>query len=382
MSTTVLILSSATGGGHEARAKAFQQWLQTLYGETVNTCIAHPMEEGDGYIGQLGVGFYNLIQRRMPWFHHIYYHIIEAVGYGNSISVRLSRRYRHLLETLRPDIIISVHDCLNRGYFQIAKKFLPNVRCITYCEEHAGGYGFSRHWLCRYADVIFTRTRQAADWVMHKGMPAERVYLSGHLFPPAFQHSLPEPEAMRHALGLEKQRFTILLATGGAGANNHRQLLKALEPLGSRIQVIALCGNNHKVRNALQRHYHTAGTLPVALLGHSTQMHQLIHASSVIVARAGSITAEATRLRCPMILNGMGGWMPQELPTVRYYQQFGAAALMQRTSQLPQLVRQWLDQPQLWQQQKQALAYADPGGNPKTIIQALFDHNRYNGSAC
>ncbi len=52
-------------------------------------------------------------------------------------------------------------------------------------------------------------------------------------------------------LGLDPERFTVFLATGGNGANNHFALLPALLKHADRIQAIIICGKNKETYNEL-----------------------------------------------------------------------------------------------------------------------------------
>ena len=72
----LLIMSSSTGGGHDMRANALAElWSQE--GGAVRIC--RPMEDGTFVYG-LGVWFYNFIQLRMPWFHQVYFRVLENMN--------------------------------------------------------------------------------------------------------------------------------------------------------------------------------------------------------------------------------------------------------------------------------------------------------------
>ncbi|HRP06694.1 MAG TPA: glycosyltransferase, partial [Opitutaceae bacterium] len=131
----ILVLTSSTGGGHDARAEAMAEWCFQLYRHGVDVRIEQMLERSS-VINRGGVNLYNWIQRRLPMLHGIYYSIIELLAILNRRTVSLGRGYYvKVLREYRPHLIFSVHDCLNRGYFQVARKELgtDNVRCVTYC---------------------------------------------------------------------------------------------------------------------------------------------------------------------------------------------------------------------------------------------------------
>ena len=130
----ILVLTSSTGGGHDARAVAFSKWVKRLYGWSVEVRIEAMLEDSSP-LNRFGVWFYNFIQKHAPWLHHPYYLMIEGLRFLNGRTVWLGNRYyTQVLENYRPHLVFSVHDCLNRGYFQTARRVLgpDRVRCATY----------------------------------------------------------------------------------------------------------------------------------------------------------------------------------------------------------------------------------------------------------
>ena len=111
----VLVLTSRTGGGHDARAEAFRDWVSKIYGSDVKVRIDHTLEDSSKW-NRLGVELYNTIQKNHPFFHHIYYHIGEFFGLFQHRKVPVGLPYYdQLIREYQPDVIFSVHSMLNRG---------------------------------------------------------------------------------------------------------------------------------------------------------------------------------------------------------------------------------------------------------------------------
>ena len=139
----ILVLTSSTGGGHDARAEAFAEWCFLLYRHEVDVRIEQMLEKSS-VINRAGVNFYNKIQTSAPWVHKAFYAFIELQSILNKDTVSLGRGYyTDVIREYRPHLVLSVHDCLNRGYFQLARRLLgpDNVMCATYCGEFSGGWG-------------------------------------------------------------------------------------------------------------------------------------------------------------------------------------------------------------------------------------------------
>ena len=117
-----------------------------------------------------------------------------------------------------------------------------------------------------------------------------------------------QEEFRAKVLGLEGNRFTLLLAAASSGANHHRKLLDVLKGLSDRLQAIVICGKDEGVYRFLKRWKARNPDFPLFLEGYSNQVPKLIQASNAVVTRPGSNTsAEALYFGCPLIFNGIGG---------------------------------------------------------------------------
>ena len=79
----------------------------------------------------------------------------------------------------------------NHGYFEAARAFLgrDRVRCVTYCGELAGGYGFSRNWVNPEADLFIGPVAETCEAAIALGMPKEKTKVGGFLLRPEFYRS-------------------------------------------------------------------------------------------------------------------------------------------------------------------------------------------------
>jgi processive 1,2-diacylglycerol beta-glucosyltransferase len=371
----LLVLTSATGAGHDTHALATAAWCGRVFGrfdDRVQVTIAHALEDSHAFY-RGAVGFYNLIQRRAPWFHHAYYNVIELLDLINPGTVGLGRAYYvQLLRKLRPHAVLSVHDCLNRGYFELAREVVPGVKCATYCPEFQGGYGFSRNWVNPRGDFYFGRTEETAREAQRRG--AAQSFAVGHWAPPSFYETTDaDAEKLRAELQLDPGRFTLLLSTGGSGAQNHRALLRALAPLQSRLQVVALCGHDEQARSQLETWAARGASPSVRCLGFTDRMPALLRLASAVVARAGATTAgEALLCGCPVIFNGLGGMMPQELPTWRWFQARGLGVAAFTAGGVRDKVVRWLERPDELAAVRERVARLRDAASPQVPLEKLL----------
>jgi processive 1,2-diacylglycerol beta-glucosyltransferase len=345
----ILVLTSSTGGGHDARAQAFAQWCFVLYRHSVDVRIEQMLEKSS-VVNRSGVQLYNWIQMRLPFLHNVFYAAVELLSFLNRSGVSIGRAYyREVLESYQPHLVLSVHDCLNRGYFQYAREVLgaEAVRCATYCGEFSGGWGYSRNWLEPSVDMFISRTPTARDYAVKCGMPPDKTRVRGHLMrPQAMLEFLSDKERARfrvRELGLKPDRFTVFLATGGNGANNHFALLPALLKHADRLQVIAICGRNNETYNALMHWRTNHPQLALFVDGYTDEMHLLVQVSDVIVTRGGTTTcAKALHYGCPIVFNGFGGIMPQEKLTWKFFRNGARSHKVENGQEFVALIDEWM----------------------------------------
>lgn len=374
----ILVLTSSTGGGHDARAEAFAEWCFQLYRHDVEVRIEQMLEKSS-FVNRAGVRLYNRIQRSAPWVHKAFYAIVEVLSVLNTRNVTFGQRYYlEVLKSYRPHLIFSVHDCLNRGYFPLARKVLgaDRVRCATYCGEFSGGWGYSRNWIEPSVDLYFSRTPTAHDFAVKSGIPAERARVRGSLMLPRAHMEVFTGEDRRmflvKKLGLNPDLFTVFLATGGNGAHNHFDLLPELLRHGEHVQAIVICGRNKQAYNDLLQWRATHPGFNCYIEGYSEIVHLLMQASDVIVTRGGTTTcAKALHFRCPIVFNAFGGVMPQEQLTWKFFRNGAGCHKVENASEFGALVDRWVAEPAAYQLDREHFLQLRYEEDPTVIIDEL-----------
>ena len=371
-----LILTSSTGTGHNMRADSLRQWATQVYGDKVEVRI-HPVLENTHGLYRFGVELYNVIQRHAPRLHHLYFNYLEIAGMHRRGTKILGREtFTQFVRDWCPDRIISVHAHTNHGFFDLARLALPEVppRCLTYCGELFGGYGFSRHWANPRADGFIGATPEVCAAARAVGTPEHRVLFGGFLLREHFYASEAELEAAAAAkatkLGLNRSAFTVILSSGLAGANNHLPILRALADSGQKLQVIALCSSNQTVRREIETFAAAHPALTIRALNHTEKIPALLRLASVIVARPGTgATSEAILMGTPLIHNGIGGVMPQELITVQYCREHGCARFGGSPRAVAREILDLLAHPETLVQLRARLLASRPHGHPEQIVR-------------
>ncbi|MEI8088666.1 MAG: glycosyltransferase [Opitutaceae bacterium] len=376
----ILILTSSTGGGHDARAEAFAEWCFQLYRHEVDVRIEQMLEKSS-VVNRAGVGFYNRIQKAAPWLHTAFYTFVELLSYINSRDVTFGRSYFiSVLGEYQPHLILSVHDCLNRGYFQLARETLGanRVRCVTYCGEFSGGWGYSRNWIEPTVDLYFSRTPTARDFAVKSGIAPEKSRVRGNLMlPRALLETVTPAERGNFRvkrLGLRPDLFTVFLATGGNGANQHLELLPTLVKYADRVQAIVICGKNKQSYNELVHWRANNPGFNCYLEGYSEVVHLLMQASDAIVTRGGTTTcAKALHFRCPIIFNAFQGIMPQEELTWKFFRNGAASNKIESAADFARIIDTWMADPSTYARVKENFLKLRYDEDPTLLIDEIVE---------
>ena len=374
----ILVLTSSTGGGHDARAEAFAEWCFQLYRHDVDVRIEQMLEKSS-VVNRNGVRLYNRLQRSAPWVHKLFYAVVELLSYLNRRDVTFGAAYYlSVLREYRPHLIFSVHDLLNRGYFQLARQVLgpAKVRCATYCSEFSGGWGYSRNWIEPSVDLYMSRTPTASDYAVKCGIAPERARVRGYLMRPRSHLEVLGPAERRtyrqETLGLDPDRFTVFLATGGNGANNHAALLPVLLRHAERLQAILICGRNKETYHQLIHWRAEHPEFSCCIEGFSEDVHLLMQASDAIVTRGGTTTcAKALHFRCPIIFNAFGGIMPQEQLTWKFFRNGGASQKIENVADFTRIIDAWMADPACYPRAREQFLSLRYEEDPTVLVDEL-----------
>jgi processive 1,2-diacylglycerol beta-glucosyltransferase len=118
---------------------------------------------------------------------------------------------------------------------------------------------------------------------------------------PAFSQKLDRAECARE-LGINPDKTTLLLTTGGAGIAGGEEMIERLLALPGDFQIIALAGRNgHLLAN--YRRLAVANASRLFPLGFTTTIERIMACADLAVTKPGGLTvAECLAVGLPMVL--------------------------------------------------------------------------------
>ncbi len=298
----ILFAISDTGGGHRSGAQALHAaLLQHPRGHDIDyDTIDLITATGLPLLRKAPELYDQLSTRWLPLFN-LFFQLTNGRRRVDTIAqfayLTAQRNIKRTLDEFKPDLVVSVHPIANRFIGHARATYNMPFRFMTVVTDLVS---LHTSWGDPDADLCIAPTQEGAQVLLHQGMPAEKVLFAGFPVHPKFTACTLTTDDARHVLGIDRQRFTVLLTAGGVGSGRLRELVVALHQAYSDVQLLVVTGRNATLRSELQRL-----SLPshVRIYGFVDNMEQLMAASDVVVTKAGPGTLmEALVMRRPVVI--------------------------------------------------------------------------------
>lgn len=307
VSTPLLFLIADTGGGHRASANAVARYLREYHEGDYDITIVDPFAQAAPRAIGGAANLYGPIIQNARWVWGGIYHATNSRLAVGALRRSVLRTVRpglvELIESTRPAAVVSFHPLLNHVAVEVVRRAgvhrAPVITVITdLVDVHAA-------WACRDVDAVVTPSPGGLDRCRRAGIPAGRVFSIGLPVDPSFAQPPPtdsERRGLREQLGLDPGRFCTLVCSGADGSGGIDRRARAIVSAGLDIELVVICGRNHKVFERLQGLRHRDGR-PVQVHGFVRNMADFMHAADIVVSKAGPGTiAEALCCGVPLLL--------------------------------------------------------------------------------
>jgi UDP-N-acetylglucosamine:LPS N-acetylglucosamine transferase len=370
----ILIISSDTGGGHRSAAAAIVAGIgKFLDSESYAIRVVRAVEESHHLADKL-VRLYNWILRNRQHWMKYYYWIINRIRPDTRqfFHKRCVGYVRNLFERWCPHIVVSVHPLTQHIFGRVLKELnlagrVPLVSVVT-----DPCYGFWRGWACDAVTLYLVASEDARRQLIDYGVAPERIKISGMPVHPKFAYPGEEAaQAARRALGLDPEKFTVFVNAGWIGGGNIPQIFRELVRGELDVQAIFLAGKNEDLRVAAES-MAVEAAFPVKVIGYSDEIEQLMSAANVMISKLGGLTTfEALACRVPIIADVITDPMPQEAGTAKLIAQRGAGVMLNRASDVVNVVRRMMEDEVHYSRMRAATANLALPNSTRYIVEEI-----------
>ena len=369
----LLIAYTTAGAGHRRAAEALAQAAEGLPGievECVDVLAFVPPWFGQGYPST-----YLFLIRRLPRLWRIGYRMLDTAAVYRAVqplrrawNAWAARAFARHVQARNPDCVMVTHflpsDVCN-SMKRSGALHAPLVVVVTDLHPH-------RLWLTPRAEAMVTAVPQSAEALEARGVASSRIRVLGIPVAPGFAER-PDPVQARQALGLQPDRLTVLVTSGGTTVGRFEETVESLialeQTFPGRLQLVVVCGQDGWARRRLE--VRASGTsMPVRLHGFVETMAQLMGVSDVIVSKAGGLTvSEALACGKPLVLYHV---VPgQEELNASYVAQHGAGVIAQRPGEAAAAVAACLSDPERLPRMRRAVEALSRPHAARDIIEQV-----------
>ncbi len=282
MKKKIFILYATAGAGHKKAAEAIFRSIKDPETELKLLDIVTFMSPWNRRLYSDG---YTFLISRLPWLWGFLYWASDTPWLR--LLNRHLRRFSNarlcfpLLKFLcqeRPDVVVSTQFLASEIASYAKQKAGLKSRLITVVTD----FGVHDFWLSPETDIYCCASEMTADILRGKGVPAERVRVTGIPVDEKFNFSLSREQVLSE-LGLSPEKFTVLIATGGIGVGPIEEIAGSLK---DEAQLLIVCGHNESLRKRLEAKNHPQ----IRLFGFIDYMERLMAASDLMVTKAGGLS--------------------------------------------------------------------------------------------
>lgn len=334
----LLILSITTGQGHHQTGLAVANYFEEMghqvtqldcyeyLSPAMKDMVSHGYLVSTKYSPKLYGKMYRLAEKKD-----------KSENYATLFQLANTLFHHKMAKYLKenaPDAVVCTHvfAAILMSYLAEKGYRYPTVGIITDFKAHP-------YWESTRLDYYVTPNEYMIPSLAKKGIRKEQILPIGI---PIFQKfsQKEEKEIIRKALRL-KNLTTILIMSGSMGFGNVYKILKSIDSVPEKFQVITVCGNNEKLKKKIDKNkwkHH------VTNYGYVSNVDKLMDAADYLVTKPGGLTvSEALAKELPMLISKP---IPgQEERNLDFLLNFGCGMRISKTNPADEIIAQLMMNP-------------------------------------
>jgi processive 1,2-diacylglycerol beta-glucosyltransferase len=327
----ILIIHASAGAGHQKAAEAlFAGFEQSHPGQAKLIDI---LNYTNPLFKKMYRGTYVYLVTKLPFVWKFVFELLDiplfqpVIHVGRRIYNYLNTAsFRRFLIDENFDYILTTHFMAGEVVSALKKNKQIDSKLIVVVTD----FDVHRIWLASGVDTYCVATDWTKEKVKKLGISEQKIKVTGIPTHEKFSQS-HDISGLKQKMGLEKDAFTVLLATGSFGIGPIEEIMNRLDGF----QVVVVCGHNQD----LYRKLSPQETSCKKVFGLVNNMHELMAVSDVMVTKPGGLSiSEALVSHLPMIFfNAIPG---QETNNIAVLKTYGIGVTGYAISQIVQELNQ------------------------------------------
>jgi len=280
----IVIAHASAGTGHLKAAEALYRYLKDNY-PAIEVKLIDILEDSSPVFKFAYRRGYSLLVKYAPWlwslaFRATSFKFLPQVSKKiNLIIDRLNTiGFSKFLTQENPDVIISTHFTPPQIASYLKKTGRIKSRLVTVITD----FGVHPFWISEGTDIYIAASEFTKRQLMAQGISESAIRVLGIPIDPKFKRQYQKEELCRK-LSLDKDRFTVLIATGSFGIGPIEEIVDLLY---QEAQLLVVCANNQELYRSLRAKNYPG----VGVFGFIDNIQELMAVSEVIVGKPGGLT--------------------------------------------------------------------------------------------
>lgn len=299
----IALFSVSAGAGHVRAAQAIQAAAEKWY-PRVETVHIDLMDLVPKLFRKVYTDTYlKIVERHPALWGYLYDKADHAKADSTLTRLRIAiehlntRKLGAVLRKIDPDHIICTHFLPAQVLSRMTAKGSLRVPVWVQVTD------FDLHglWVHEHMHGYFAANDEVGWRMAERGVPRPSIHVTGIPVMPVFAERPSRAECAAE-LGLDPERKTLLMMSGGAGIGGIERLAEGLLGLDKDFQLLALAGRNERLLHDLQRlaTLHPGRLFP---LGFTRTIERVMAASDLAITKPGGLTtSECLAVGLPMIV--------------------------------------------------------------------------------
>jgi len=301
-------------------------------------------------------GTYNLILRK-GWTRFTPQLLVVLQGAIRAAHPWVVKILRNYWSQNPTDLVISVIPHFNRA---LAESLINNgtktpfVTLLTDLADYP-----PRFWIEPNSEFVIAGSERARQQALAMGHSADRIFpTSGMILKPRFyQKKAVDRASERKRLGLDPNCPTGIVLFGGHGSQVMVDIAKRLDESGAELQLILICGHNHKLAAKLKG---LKTRKPMLVEGFTTNVEYFMALADFFIGKPGpGSISEALQLHLPVIVECNAKTLPQERYNAEWVTEKGYGIVVKSFRDIATTVQRLLEPSTFDQFRRNASTYSN-----------------------
>ena len=232
-------------------------------------------------------------------------------------------------------------------------------------------------WIERESEYIIVGTERARQQALTIGHTADHIFqTSGMILKPKFyEKTTVDRVAERKRLGLEPDCPTGIVLFGGYGSKVMVDITRKLNEAGNGVQLILICGHNHKLAAELKN---LPTKKPSLVVGFAQNVEYYMALADFFIGKPGpGSISEALQFHLPVIVECNSRTLPQERYNAEWVTEKGYGIVVPSFKEIAPAVQRLLDHATFDEFRRQVNQYSNQAlFEVPTILEQCAQHTK------